>query len=1056
MVGLQAEVGSFMRSLIKSGLRLSVLVLVAVGVLLSVAITGSNRASVATLPEFRPTQVHIMTEALGLSASEVEQFITVPLEDEFNGVPYTQNLRSKSVPGLSAITLTFMPGTDLYAARQLTTERLAQGPSVVNVGTPPVMLEPLSGEQRVAMISLTSKKVPLTDISTTAFWRVRPRILSVPGVANVSIWGQRDTQLQVLFDPVRATKAGVTLEQVLNTAGDSTWTSPLSFLEASSPGADGLIDIPNQRLTIQHILPIRTPQDLAMMPIEDMPGNKIVHLGDVATIVQDHPALRGDAVVGNDPGLIIVVEKLPGANTLAVTKGIEAAMADMSKGLGGVTVDTGVFRPANYVETALKNIALAALIGFLLLAAWLGVSTRSWRVSLIGIISIIVPLVAALVVLNAFGATFNIMTLAGLVIALGVVVDDAVVGADTVKCYLEEHADSEGGSVDSALIVEAYVEVRRPLGWAVAILLFAELPLFLLSGVTGSMVQPIAVAYSLAVLASTATALVLTPVLANYLFRFGKYAIRPRSQEGRVSKAFGSVWSEVVQRPIRTYVVIALLLVVAAAGLFQPRTGPLVPTLQDRNLLVQWTATPGTSLTEMDRLTAEAGQKLRSTSGVRDVASHVGQALLGDQAVSANSAETWITLDPAADYESTLAAIQRVLAGYDGVSNTLTTYPQASLDAAPTKSGKAITVRLYGTDAQELAANAATIQRSIASIEGVGVDSKIEPQAVEPSVQIQTDVPAAARYGLKPGDVRRQTAVMIAGISAGSYYHDEEIFDVTVWGDPAIRKNVTDVGNMLIATPTGTQVALNKIARVSVQPSPTEIDHDRASRYVDITANVTGGNLGRAVQQVSDNVRNVQLPLGYHAEVFSDLQTQQVANLDVWLAALGVLVAIYLLLQAVFCSWSRAALLFFTLPLAAVGVLPAAMLIGAPLSLSVLIGLFVVLGVATRNGIVLIRGFQRLEESAEHASPGDLALAATKEAVEPVLVTAVGIALWLVPFVAMGNIAGMEVLRPLGVGVIGGLVTSTLLTLVILPSLYLRFVVRAPETQSQPLEGGAR
>ena len=1044
-----------MRSVIKSSLRLSVLILVAVGVILAVAITGASRTAVDTLPEFLPTQVQIQTEALGLSASEVEQFITVPLEDEFNGVPFSQHLRSKSVPGLSAITLTFKPGTNLYEARQLVTERLAQGPSVVNVGTRPVMLEPLSAEQRVAMISMTSRTVPLNDLSTAAFWRIRPRILSVPGVANVAIWGQRDVQLQVLFDPVRATKAGVTLEQVLNTAGDSTWTSPLSFLEASSPGADGLIDLPNQRLTIQHILPIRTPQDLAAMPIEDMPGGKIVRLGDVATVVQDHPALRGDAVVGSDPGLILVVEKLPNANTLAVTKGIETAMSDMAKGMSGVAVDTSVFRPATYIETALRNIALAALVGFLLLALWLAASTRSWRVTLIGIASIILPLVGALVVLHAFGVTFNMMTLAGLVIALGVVIDDAVVGADTVKRYLERHTDPEGGAIASELIVEAYVEVRRPLGWATVILLFAGLPLLLLGDVTGSFVTPIVVAYSVAILASTATALVLTPVLTNYLFRLGKSAIQPQRQEGRVAKVIGGAWSATVQRPVWAYIAIAILVAAGAASVSLSRSGPLIPTLQDRNLLVKWTAAPGTSLTEMNRLTNDAGQRLRSTSGVLNVASHTGQALLGDQAVSSNSAETWITLDPSADYASTLQSIQHVVDGYNGVGHTILTYPQASLDAAPKSNGKAITVRLYGTDPDALTGAARTIQRSIASIEGIGVDSKVESQTVEPSVRIQTDVPTAARYGLKPGDVRRQTAVMIAGIPAGSYYHDQEIFDVTVWSLPAIRQNVADVGNMLIATPSGGQVQLSKIARVTIQPSPAEIDHDRASRFVDITANVTRGDLSRAVEQVTENVRTVQLPLGYHAEVFSDRQEQQSANLDVWLAALGVLVAVYLLLQAVFRSWSRATLLFVTLPLAAAGSLLAALLIGAPITLSVLIGLFIVLGVAARNGILLIRSFQRFEETGVHSSPFELVLAGTTEAVGPVLITAVAIALWLLPFIVRGSIAGMEIMRPLGVTVLGGLATSTLLTLVILPALYLSLVIRATKTESQTTEGVA-
>ena len=1042
-----------MRSIVLSSIRLSVLVLVAVAVVLSVAVWQSNSLSVDTLPEFMPTQVQVQTEALGLSAAEVEQFMTVPLEDEFNGVPYVDNLRSKSVPGLSDITLTFKPGTDVYTARQFVTERLAQGPSVVNVGTRPVMLEPLSSEPRVMMIGLSSKKIPLMDLSTTAFWRIRPRLLSVPGVANVSIWGQRDIQLQVLFDPVRAAAAGVTLEQVLNTAGDATWTSPLSFLEASSPGADGLIDLPNQRLTIQHVLPIRTPADLSQMPVEET-GAKLVRLGDVATVVQSYPPLRGDAVLADGAGLIMVVGKLPGANTLAVTRGIEAAMADMGKGMPGVSVETSLFRPANYIETALHNIGLAVLFGFLLLAAWLGIATRSWRVPLIGLVTIAVPLLVTVLVLAAFGATFNLMTLVGLVIALGVVIDDAVVGVATLRRYLEHDRESDDGPSEAAATWDAYVEMRRPLGWAVAILLLAMVPLFLLRDVAGAFVTPIVVAYSLAVLVSTAAALVVTPVLGNMLFRIGTPTARPPLKAAWIDRA-GRVWSDTVRRPLSAYVAVVVLVLVAVVSLSQLHASTLIPPLQDRNLLVQWQAAPGTSLTEMDRITSSVGDALQSTDGVRSAASHVGQALLGDQPVNVNSAETWITLDPDADYASTLTAVRQVLDGYQGVRHTLATYPQASLDTAPTNNGKAITVRLYGTDQQTLDNKAEVIRQAIASIDGVVVDSRNGSETVEPAVRIQTNVPVAARYGLKPGDIRRQTAVLIAGIPVGSYYHDQQIFDVTVWGVPAIRQNLTDVGNLLIATPAGGRVPLKDIASISLQPAPTEIDHDRTSRFVDVTANLSSGDLGNALRQVSERVDSLQLPLGYHAEVSSELQDLQAMDLELWLVAFGALVGIFLLLQAAFGSWTRAVLVFLTLPLAAVGVLPAALAAGSATTLSVLAGLGLVLGVAVRNAIVLVRSFQRGEQDTNGTAAADLVLAATKEAAGPVAITAVGIALVLLPSVALGNVAGMEIVRPFGAAVIGGLVTSTLLTLAILPSLYIRFALPASAEASPQTQGEA-
>ncbi len=415
-----------MRWIVRSSLRLAVVVLVAAGLIMVVGVIGLSHAPVDTLPEFLPPQVQVQTEALGLSAAEVEQFITVPLEDEFNGLAFLDHLRSQSVPGLSSIELTFKPGTDIYKARQLVTERVAQGPSVVNVGTPPVMIQPLSAEGRAMMIGLSSRSVSMIDLSTLARWRIRPRLLAVPGVANVTIWGERDQQLQVLVDPARLAKSGVSLEQVINTAGDAMWTSPLTFVEASSPGADGFIDTPNQRVSVQHILPIKTARDLAAVPVEDTTGKR-VRLGQVTTVVEDHPALRGDAVLKSGPAFLLVVEKFPGANTLDVTRGVEAAMAELKPGLAGVTVDTSVFRPATFIETALHDVGLAALVGTLLLVLWLGVSTRSWRVALIGLLAFALCVIATGYVLYLRGTTFNAMILAGLVIALGVIVDDIVV-----------------------------------------------------------------------------------------------------------------------------------------------------------------------------------------------------------------------------------------------------------------------------------------------------------------------------------------------------------------------------------------------------------------------------------------------------------------------------------------------------------------------------------------------------------------------------------------------------------------------------------------------------
>ena len=430
-----------MRWLIGSSMQLRFLVLILAAVLLVVGAAQLRAMPVDVYPEFNPPLVEVQTEALGLSAAEVESLITTPMEaDLLNGVAWLDRIYSESVAGLSRILLLFEPGTDPIRARQMVQERLTQAHALPNVSKPPVMLQPLSSSSRVMMIGLSSKDVSPIQIGVLAHWNVKPRLMGVPGVANVAIWGQRDRQLQVQVDPEQLKAKGVTLQQVIETTGESLWVSPLSYLESSSPGTAGWIDTPNQRLGIRHLLPIVTPEDLAKVPVVESEG---LRLGDVARIVEDHQPLIGDAVVNNGPGMLLVVEKFPGANTLEVTQGVEAALEAMRPGLAGIEIDSTLFRPANYIEQATGNIATALLIGAILALLALGAMFFGWRTALVSLLAVPFALVAAVLVLYLRGATFNMVILAGLAIALGVVVDDAIVDVEHIARRIRQ-AGREG------------------------------------------------------------------------------------------------------------------------------------------------------------------------------------------------------------------------------------------------------------------------------------------------------------------------------------------------------------------------------------------------------------------------------------------------------------------------------------------------------------------------------------------------------------------------------------------------------------------------------------
>src|SRR3954468_2296029 len=370
-----------MRWIVGASMQLRVLVVVIAALIMVFGVSQLRQMPVDVLPEFTQPYVEIQTESLGLSAEEVEQLITVPMEqDLLNGLPWLQSIRSESVPSLSSVVLIFQPGTDLMRARQMVSERMTQAVAMPHVSKPPTMLQPLSSSNRVMIVGLSSKSVTHINMSVLARWTIQPRLMGVPGVANVSIWGQRDRQLQVQVDPKRLAEKNVSLLQVLETTGNSLWVSSLSFVEASTPGTGGFIDTANQRLGIRHILPIVSPKELAQVPIEDA---KDIKLSDVANVVENHQPLIGDALTGEGPGLLLVVEKFPGANTLEVTHGVEEAMSDLSPGLAGITVDKDVFRPADFIETATSNLGRATIIGFALLAIVLMVFFYDLRTALI-------------------------------------------------------------------------------------------------------------------------------------------------------------------------------------------------------------------------------------------------------------------------------------------------------------------------------------------------------------------------------------------------------------------------------------------------------------------------------------------------------------------------------------------------------------------------------------------------------------------------------------------------------------------------------------------------
>jgi Cu/Ag efflux pump CusA len=1005
--------------------------------LIAVGIVRLGSFPVEALPEFMPTRVEVQTEAIGLSAEEVENLITNPMEQEFfNGMPWLDKIRSDSIPGLSSVEMIFEPGTDPMRARQVVQERLTMTPALPEVSKPPFVIQHVSSTSRLMMIGISSRELSLIDLSVLAHWTIRPRLLAVPGVANVSIWGLRDRQLQVRVDPQRLQRHGVTLDQIIATTGNALWASRLTFLEASTPGTGGFVDTANQRIEIQHTSPVKTAKDLAQVAVEgDL--RRPLRLGDVAQVVEDHQPLVGDAMDEGAPGLMLVVERFPGTSVVDVTHEIEGTLDAMRPGLAGVDIDTTVFRPATFIETALGNLSKRLALGLLLLALVLGAVLVGWRAALLCAAAILSSLAVAVLVLSLLGVSLNLIIVAGLVMALAIVIDDAVIDADGIRRRLRRDGPDGQREPASAAILASAVALRGPLMVATVIAVLSVLPVLVVGQVTGSFLRPLALSYALAILASMLVALTVTPALCLALSS-GAAPGRLKSTPLRWLEArYTALLARLFHRPAPLYAAVALLLVAAVAVLPLLGGRPLVPTLQDRDLLIHWQAAPGTSLTEMNRITARATRELRTIPGVRDVGVHVGRASTSDMVVGVSEGDFWVSIDPRADHDATATAVARVAGAYPGLHPEVLTYQDQRLrQVAATGTQAPLVVRVYGNDYRVLGAKAQEIAQLIAGVDGVSGPSVRLP-AQEPAVEVEVAVTKAASHGIKPGDIRRAAAHVLSGTIAGTLFEQQKVFDVVVWGVPSKRDSLTDIHQLLIDTPSGRQVRLDDVADVRIRPNPMDIKHDAVSRYVDVVADVRGRSLGSVTRDVQGLLRQVTFPLEHHSEILGDFAQQQRDRRRTLSWFLAAAIATFFLLQACFASWRLASLLFVLLPVAMAGGVLAAALAGYAMSTVALMGLLAVLALAVRGGILQLRHYRDLE--LEGGVDAAVVVLGARQRFGPTVTAALATALALGPLLVLGGSAGLEIARPLAMVILGGLATTMLVNLFVLPILYLRF-----------------
>jgi len=1011
--------------LVGTALRLRVLVVAFAVALMAIGYRSARDVPLDVFPEFAPPVVEIQTEAPGISTEEVETLVTVPIESSLNGIPFLKTIRSKSVLGLSSVRLIFAPGTDLLTARQLVQERLSTVAAMLpSVSHAPHILPPLSSLSRCLKIGLWSDSLSQMDMTVLARWTIRPRLMAVPGVANVAIWGEKDPQLQIAVDPDRLHAHGVSLDMVAQAAA-----------EAAALGSGGFIDTPNQRLAVRHTPPTFSPAELGEVVVSYRQGTPL-RIHDVASVVIDHAPPIGDAIINGRPGLLLIVEKQPWANTLDATRGVEKAMHELRPALAQVQFDTTIFRPATFIERAIKNLSRSMLVGCALVVAVLVLFLFDVWSATISAIAIPLSLMAAVTVLSWRGGSINTMVLAGLVIALGEVVDDAIIDVENILRRLRLNRRSAQPRSDFQVVLDASLEVRSAVVYATLIVVLAFLPVFFLEGLAGAFFEPLAKAYVLAILASLAVALTVTPALS--LLLLPRVAARRQHDSPLVSvlkRGYRYTLAPLVRYPKCTIACTAVIFLGLAALI--PGLGEeLMPKFKETDFLMHWVEKPGIGIDAMDRVTVRASQELMKVEGVRNFGSHIGRAEVADEVVGPNFTELWISIDPGANYERSIAQVQEIVDGYPGLYRDLLTYLTERIKEVLTGTSAAIVVRVFGPEMDQLRTSAQEIATRIKDIPGVTA-LKVEPQVLVPQITIKLRAEAAARFGMTPGALMRAVTTLINGRVVGEIHQDQRIYHVVVRGERRLYPDVASLRHLMIDTPSQAQIPLAEIADVSINPTPNEIKREGASRRIDVTCNVANRDLGSVALDIERAVlAQVRFPNGYHPEFLGEYAEARASRQRMLGLSAVAMLAILLLLYVDFQSHRLVFVMAATLPLALLGGVVGVLAAGGVVSLGSLVGFVTVLGIAARNAIMLVSHYRHMHTVEGVPFDNELIVRGAEERLTPVLMTALTAGLALIPLVVTGNVSGQEIEYPMALVILGGLVSSALLNLFALPALF--------------------
>lgn len=1020
-----------LNGIIRFSLNNRMVILVIAALCLVAGIYSTMHTEVDVFPDLNAPTVVVMTEAEGMAPEEVERLVTFPIETAVNGATNVRRVRSSSATGFSIVNIEFDWGTDIYKARQIVSEKIA----MVGADLPENVGNPTLGPQasilgELMIIGLTADTTSMQDLRTIADWTIRPRLLSTGGVAQVAVMGGDIKEYQILMDPGKMRRHGVSMDEVIYA------------VKGMNQNASGgtLYEYGNEYI-VRGLLSTNDIDELKKAVVKTSENGLPITLDAVAD-VRIGPKTPVLGVASNDgkPAVLLTVTKQPNTNTLALTGRLDNALDELKANLpADVKVNSRIFRQSRFIESSLDNVKQSLIEGAIFVIIVLFIFLMNWRTTVISLVSIPLSIVASLLAIRWMGLTINTMSLGGIAIAIGSLVDDSIVDVENVFKRLRQNREMPVGERESIVkvVYEASKEVRMPMLNSTLIIIASFLPLFFLSGMEGRMLKPLGITFIISLMASTLVALTVTPVLSSFLLgsqnsdKTGKEPTLVRWLKKYYEKALN--WS-VGHKKSLLFGVGALL--AAAVVMFFTLGGSFLPAFNEGSFTISISTVPGISLEESDRMGRTAEELLLSIPEIKTVGRKTGRAELDEHAFGVNSSEFECPFELGKKTRKQLTEeVRQKLAVLPGVNIEIGGPISHRIDAMLSGTKANIAIKLFGSDLNKMYEIGQKIKTSISGVEGIA-DINVEQQVERPELNITPKREMLARYGISLPEFAEVVRVMMEGEVVSTVYEGNRSFDLTLKVNDDARSSIERISDLTIDTGDGKKVPLSYVADIKSSAGPNTINRENVSRKLVVSCNATGGELAKAVGAIREKIaENIELPEGYHIEYGGQFESEERASKTIALVSIFSIFIIFMLLYGEFKNISQSLVVLLNLPLALIGGVFAIFFTDGILSIPAIIGFISLFGIATRNGMLLIDRYNVL--ASEGHSREEAVMIGSLDRLNPILMTAITSALALLPLALGGDLPGNEIQSPMAKVILGGLFSSTLLNGFVVPVIYL-------------------